>query len=400
MSAWFAHVRRRRAATIALVVVVLPVLLGMAAIAIDIGYLSAMGAQFQNAADAAALAGVRELPDEWRARWIARRYARMNVNGETRIRSWWEESSDDGAEIHVEVGNWDDENQSFTAEMEPINAIKVVIRRDEKLIFAPVLGMDESTIEAESIALAAGVDCLYRGIIAGESLRFAKDTTLINYCAYGRDSVSFGTDCEILEDSKIGALDVDTISYGRGTIGLPEAIVESDTEPDIALRAADLIDEMEAGDWPFQIRNMVVGGALPAPGALLDGTLYIVNGNVTLWDVDIATRNVIIAVRGDLHLKRNATIRNAGFEGTDDAAIGILATGRIIVDKESIIENANLVAGESVRIKQEVTAFKASIQAAGDIWINKDPLLIDDFKSAFGGEGSLQSSSAIGELVK
>src|SRR5262245_26580042 len=55
------HRYRRRGATILIVAVMMPVLLGFMALAIDVGTIYSMDAETQNAADMAALAGVSAL---------------------------------------------------------------------------------------------------------------------------------------------------------------------------------------------------------------------------------------------------------------------------------------------------------------------------------------------------
>ena len=51
------HPNRQRGATAALSVVIIPVLVGMAALAVDVGYIINLAAEAQNTADAGALAG-------------------------------------------------------------------------------------------------------------------------------------------------------------------------------------------------------------------------------------------------------------------------------------------------------------------------------------------------------
>lgn len=75
-----------RGVTIVLVAVMLLVLLGMAAMAIDVGDLLWTRRALQNAVDAAALAGVRELPkDPGNAVLVARRYLEDNLPGATDV---------------------------------------------------------------------------------------------------------------------------------------------------------------------------------------------------------------------------------------------------------------------------------------------------------------------------
>ena len=62
---------KRRAATVVLVAVVVPVLIGFTALTVDVGYLYNVRTQLQTTADAAAHAGAVLLPNEQAARTAA-----------------------------------------------------------------------------------------------------------------------------------------------------------------------------------------------------------------------------------------------------------------------------------------------------------------------------------------
>ena len=71
---------RRRGATAVVVVITVPVLLGMAALTIDVGHLQLVRQELQTAADAAALAAADLLPDETAAHAAAHQYATAQPN--------------------------------------------------------------------------------------------------------------------------------------------------------------------------------------------------------------------------------------------------------------------------------------------------------------------------------
>jgi hypothetical protein len=124
---------------IVLVVLSLAVLLGMAALVIDLGYVYYTQRALQASADAAALAGAQELPDPTQAAAVARQYsgesgaknARSDVNSVTTITTKC---------INSIPG------------CDPVNAVVVVEKAPTKTFFAGVLGINVFNIKATSTA--------------------------------------------------------------------------------------------------------------------------------------------------------------------------------------------------------------------------------------------------------
>ena len=144
-----AHQSRQRAATAVFVVIVLVVLLGFAALTVDIGQIVVVKARLQNAADAAALAGVSQTPDQEAIRSVAHQYAALN-------------SPDQGAvlvDADIRIGRWDVESGVLIEGGEPANAVQIAVRRSEangnplELSFAPILGVAQSDVAASAVAV-------------------------------------------------------------------------------------------------------------------------------------------------------------------------------------------------------------------------------------------------------
>ncbi len=74
-----AFLRDERGATMVLMAIGLLASAGVAALAVDIGYFYLLKGQLQTTADVAALAAVRQLPDEDAARTTAVAYAALNM---------------------------------------------------------------------------------------------------------------------------------------------------------------------------------------------------------------------------------------------------------------------------------------------------------------------------------
>lgn len=137
--------------SLVLVAVALVGLLGMAALAIDLGHLLQIRSRLQGMADASALAAAQELPSSANAKAVAQAYATQNDPANGTI-----VSADE-----VVVGNWDGLG-TFRAGTSPINAVRVVARRSSArnnpaiLFFARVLGMRMADVAAWATATSGG----------------------------------------------------------------------------------------------------------------------------------------------------------------------------------------------------------------------------------------------------
>lgn len=135
----------RRGNIAVLSAVLMVVLLGMVAFAVDVGYIHNTNAELKRTADAAALAGVSVLVDGTDAAYqTVADYVAANPVNEVTVSP---------SETEIETGMWDDEARTFTPSSETPTAIRVRVRRDDQgLFFARVLGQDNFDAAAESIA--------------------------------------------------------------------------------------------------------------------------------------------------------------------------------------------------------------------------------------------------------
>ena len=125
-------------------------LIGMAAIAVDMSYLYTLSGKLQNAADAAVLAAVDDISDSDVARATALSYAAKNMS-----------VAEHGTVLvsaDVVTGKWDGDTRTFDSSGTPVNAIQVVTRRAEAngnaagLFFARIMGVDSVDLQATAIA--------------------------------------------------------------------------------------------------------------------------------------------------------------------------------------------------------------------------------------------------------
>ncbi len=127
----YARGRRESGQMLILFVLGLGVLLGMVAMSVDVGFILHERRSQQNAADAAALAAVQELPESSSAA-VAAAYDWANRNGY---------STADGATVTV--------NTPYQGNP---GAVEVIIERDQPFIFALALGLDSVDVNARAVA--------------------------------------------------------------------------------------------------------------------------------------------------------------------------------------------------------------------------------------------------------
>lgn len=138
-----------RGVVVVFVAMMIVVLLGIAALVVDLGYLYYVRARLQNTADAAVLAAALELPSAAQVQAEAVLYGQLNWPGAGAIIG----SSD------VEVGNWDTGTKTFSPGGSPVNAVRATAQRSAAngnpvdLIFGPILGIDQSDVGATAIAI-------------------------------------------------------------------------------------------------------------------------------------------------------------------------------------------------------------------------------------------------------
>ncbi|MGZ8783390.1 MAG: pilus assembly protein TadG-related protein [Gaiellaceae bacterium] len=132
--------QQERGQVVVLVVVMLVVLLGFAALVVDVGYAYYAHRQLQSSADAAALAGAQELPNAALAEQVAREYS----------------SSDGSKNEHDDIP---DVVTTVTTKCinsipgcDPVNAVVVLEKAPTKTFFAGLFGIDTFKITARSTA--------------------------------------------------------------------------------------------------------------------------------------------------------------------------------------------------------------------------------------------------------
>jgi Tfp pilus assembly protein PilX len=249
MSPLFAHTRQERGQTLLLFVLALTVLIGFVAMAIDVGLLFEDRRHLQNTADAAALAGVAELPrDPAMAKQKAAEWAVSNGVSSSEIKS-------------VEVRTTDFPNDTLAVEVETTF----------DWIFGRVLGQTSSAVSAKAAAqvgsLAGGGDLMPWAMVVGESACL-DDNGLPKPAA--DCSVKLGAESGVT--GWYGALDLD--GNGGGSSEYESNIIDGQaetaycsrgqTEPDCEATQADALSGNKVGGTGQGIATRLQ--AEPTPG--------------------------------------------------------------------------------------------------------------------------------------
>jgi hypothetical protein len=207
--------------------IMLGVLFGFSALAVDAGHLYVLKSKLQRTADAAALAAASQLPDETDAQAEALEYAAKNMAVE--------EHGSTLVDDDIEFGYWHPGTKSFVSGGEPVNAVMVTTRRSAAnsnpagTYFARLMGYDEVDIETTSVAGRVSAVCILALDPSSESAFLVNNGSVIaEGCAvqvnsddpYALDVTSNGT-METLETCVHGGARVLGTATPPPTTGCP-----------------------------------------------------------------------------------------------------------------------------------------------------------------------------------
>ncbi len=393
-----AFLRDQQGGTLVFMAIGLFASVGMAALAVDVGYLYILKNRLQTTADVAALAAVAEIPgydevgevpDQDAMRATALQYAPKNMP-----------ASEHGsvlATADVVTGNWDPSTRTFTAAGNPVNAAQVVTRRSQAngntapTFFAHLMGIDGVDIMRAAIASKIPPDdCYVNGMVAGNQILASSTSQFLDsYCVYGRNGVTVGSNNTFADGVQIGMLDLADLQSGSDNDGLDDALVEMDLTPDLTADVAGLIADLQA-DYPDYISQTEYVSVLPDPPVA--GTAYIVDQDVNfvsstvLNDVvivstdkitvgsDSSLANVILAAGENVELGSNNTIGDSNYcTGTGDGSVQILATNHVLVGSNTSFTGVQLIAGLDADLgSNDISSTALAIQAGNDIKLGSD----------------------------
>jgi hypothetical protein len=142
------RIHKRQGSVTVLLAVMLPLLLGFGALAIDIGYIAYMRTRLQSGADAAALACREALPcDSNTLADIANRYTRLNA------------AQNSDFDISIELGYYNHVANTFDLSSLGYEAVRVTItQQDAGLFFGAFLGSENTDIVVSATAAGCGTE--------------------------------------------------------------------------------------------------------------------------------------------------------------------------------------------------------------------------------------------------
>ncbi|MES2791546.1 MAG: pilus assembly protein TadG-related protein [Planctomycetota bacterium] len=146
--------RGRKGVIVVYAAIMMVVIFGFAAFAIDVGYMALTVDQLQNAADASALAGAMRMRDgAATVRSAARDIASRNFLGKQAISI---------TDSDIELGVYDLGTHAFTVNETAANSVRVTTRVTNKpLFFAPVIGTRTFNSSAKAIAIINPRDIVF-----------------------------------------------------------------------------------------------------------------------------------------------------------------------------------------------------------------------------------------------
>ena len=164
-----------RGAIVIIVGLMLPILVGLASLAVDVGYSMVTRNELQNIADGAALAATGQLGDNYES-ISTDDLINYDVSGdeETFIKGVAKDVASKNQaggvgdiiinDNDIEIGKWDTDSRTFTPTLELPNAVRVITRREAGIngplqtFFAGVFGQNDVGINATATAALTGID--------------------------------------------------------------------------------------------------------------------------------------------------------------------------------------------------------------------------------------------------
>ena len=287
----------QRGSSLVINAVALISLLGVAALAVDMGYGYSLKNKLQSAGDAAALAAADALPDGAQAQALALEYAVKNLDAATHGQAL--NSSD------VESGNWNKSTRVFTTGGTPTNAVKLTLRRTAangngtNTFFARALGVGEMDIVTEVIAGRPNdpVCLLALDPTDDDALNVGNGQVTLNDCGVQVNS----TDSTALSGNTNGEITADYICVSGSY----------DTSPTYS---PGVEDDCKALEDP--LAHM----AMPTPGACqYNNEVY---SNTTTISPGVYCGGITVNGGGDVTMLPGLyTIRDGGFRVSGNASI-------------------------------------------------------------------------------
>lgn len=322
---------RRRAVTAVFTVVLIPALLGFAALSVDVSFMFDLAQHTQHTADAGALAGATALQDYMAAEYYDRAIVTVAENQYSRGFQSLEDQI-------VEVGRWNSLDQVFTPmaddEAEQANAVRVTAsRHGVPLFFARVLGKHSVDLSRPAVAAiqfpCGGIWGLEEVTIPGSVVtdsyisndgEYTEDTAGSNGDLCSGGDITVSGSAYIDGDAMAGVDSEITVNGGRveitgveGNVIMPSDPPEANVDDAAVLNDNDRIGNTALGLDPFSSGlNLRIGSddSLTLPAGI-DGNpavFYFESMTFTAGALLNITGSTVIYLAGDFDFTGQGTV--------------------------------------------------------------------------------------------
>lgn len=384
--------------------VMLPAMLGMAAL-VEATRVYSLKNQLQATADAAAMASVREDPQDHpdQVRSTANELAELNMP--------YTGYGDVLLDIDIKMGHWNPDlvgDARFQPGIGPADAVQVTTRGMMPLFIAGALrklnyfksGTPTSfTPTATAVALLRPDKCYSNGFVAGGTISMNSSNTFKSgFCVYGHDGVSMTSSNFFEAGTGVGMSDLETnwtaleADFHQND-GLEEALFEKYVAPPAATTAQLLIADLIAGKGPMGHYELIPSWP---PATIVSGKLYRVVGAVVINQKEPPLPNVgiisdtSITVKAGSRLLSGVTLGSPGAVNIDSNVVfgdanfcttgegqSIILSGTDVTGQPPLVTNSNIhlygvqmISDGTIEMNSNLKILGGSIQSAGDIIFN------------------------------
>lgn len=368
---------------------VMGMMIAIVSVSVNYGYRHVVLNRLQAAADAAALAGVAELPNEASVKAEANLFAERNMPAG----DFNNQNKDVLADSDIQIGTWNSGARVFTpGGMPPYNAVRVVVRRSvangnpHQLFMAGVFGAPDSVdIEAEAIAFgtASETSCYANGFIAqGGTSRIIgqSNNQFSGFCMHGRNGVEIGSDNRFSNNARVSMRSLSDFKQGSSNVIPAGTVYANDSEQSLAGNIEAILSDFKSLKGPFPsyintANETTINGDYKDNGSrrYLSGRIYRIRG------VAEVTRNISnVAIIADKEIKINS---------------GRVLTNVVMTSDDKIDFGSNVRIGNIV--------YKTNLNPADCVSITSRSFLAARNNITFGSNLSLSGVQAIsGDLFE
>ena len=363
------RLKGQRGAVVILFALVLPVLLGFTAFAVDLARLNLTRVELQNAADAAALAGARSLDDAGGDpfNWSAATAKAVELGQSNKANGALISANN----VNTQTGYWNIPNSSFSpGSGTPVTgdfpAVRVTIAMPLNLLFAPILGISERNVQASAIAITFddGGPFDYAIFSGSDNKRLT-----INGSSYNVIGSAHANDDILINGSKI------TITEAAEAVG---TVTTNGSRISIGTMAPGASD-MDMPDYSAPIAT-----AAEAAGQVYTSNYTINGGHITSDPIYVQGDNNRLTVNGSsftatgaLMADGNITINGSGMATGDSQVAFYSKNGDITVNGSNYELNGVLYAPNGkITINGSKTTVNGSV-VGNEVRINGSSITVD-----------------------